>query len=137
MKKPDTKPALRVALLASVYVAVVLVLTVFLAVWIGGFQWGLLLNAFRLLWPLLVGIVLFTYLLVFFAARYPLGTVSIVLLMVGFLFLLASPKGNDFGQRLNSAIYRAVDVNLLVGAFTVFALILALFTIFKEREGKR
>ncbi len=137
MEKRVTKPAWLLALWSIVLVAIGLVLTVFIAVSIVGFQWGSLLTAFRVLWPAFLVIIGFVYVLVLLVARYPLATVSSVLLTVGFLFLLASLKRNDIGQPLNSAIYDAFDVNLLVGAFTISAFVLALFTIYKEREGKR
>lgn len=135
MDKQVRKPAWLVALWAMVPIAICLVITAFTAVAIIGFQWGLLLTVFRVWWLAFLLIMVFVYVIVFLATKYPLGTVSIGLLTIAAIFILASLKENDMAQQLNSAIYSFVDVNLLVGAFTISAFVLAFFAIYKEREG--
>jgi len=137
MNKQVSKPAWLVALWSIAFVAIGLVLAVLITVATIGFQWSLLLTVFSLLWLAFLVIIVFVYILVFLATKYPLGTVSIGLLTIAFIFLLASFKGNDIGQQLNSAIYNLVDVNLLVGAFTISAFVLAFFTIYKQRQGNQ
>lgn len=135
MDNKVSKPAWLVSLWSIVPVAISLVITAFIAVAIIGFQWGLLLNVFRVWWLAFLVIIVFAYVIVFLVTKYPLGTISIGLLTIAFLFILASPKQNEIALKLNSAIYDFVDVNLLVGAFTISAFVLAFFVIYKERQG--
>ncbi len=129
------KPAWLVALWSIVPVAIGLVITAFIAVAIIGFKWDLLLNVFRVWWLAFLVIMVFVCVIVFLVTKYPLGTISLGLFIIAFLFILASPKENEIALKLNSAIYDFVDVNLLVGAFTISAFALAFFAIYKERQG--
>jgi len=123
-----------VALRLVAYVAICIVITSVIATVIIGFQWGLLLNVFKILWRLYLLIIVVVYFIVFSVIKYPLGTISFSLFIVAFLFVLASPINNEIALKLNSAIYDFVDVNLLTGAFTILAFVLAFCVIYKDRK---
>lgn len=134
MDNKVSKSAWLVALRSVAYVAIGIVITSVIATIIIGFQWGLLLNVFKIWWLAYLLIIVFVYFIVFFVIKYPLGTISSSLFIVAFLFVLASPKDNEIALKLNSAIYDFVDVNLLIGAFTILAFVLAFYAIYKERK---
>jgi len=135
MDNKVSKSAWLVALWSVAYVAIGIVITSVIATIIIGFQWGLLLNVFKVLWLAYLLILVFVYFIVFLVIKYPLGTISTSLFIIAFLFVLASPRDNELASKLNSAIYDFVDVNLILGAFTILAFVLAFFAIYKERQG--
>lgn len=118
------------------YVAIAIVITSVIATAIIGFQWGLLLNIFKIWWPAYLLLLGFVYLIVLLIIKYPLGTISFSLFIVAFLFVLASPKNSEIALKLNSAIYDFADVNLLIGAFTIIAFVLAFYAIYREERKK-
>jgi len=134
MDKKVSKPAWQIALWSIVPVAIVCIIVPFIAVTIIGFDWGLVLNVFKVFWLAFLLVIVFVFGLMFLINRYPLGTITTGLLLIAFLFALASPKGNDIAQKLNSAIYDFADVNLLVGAFTISAFALAFVVAYKRGQ---
>jgi len=134
MDNKVSKPAWLVALWSVVFVAIGIVITSVIATIMIGFQWGLLLNVFKIWWLAYLLIIGFVYFIVLLIIKYPLGTISFSLFIVAFLFVLASPKNNEIALKLNSAIYDFADVNLLIGAFTIIAFVLAFYAIYRERK---
>jgi len=134
MDNKVSKSAWLVALWSVVFVAIGIVITSVIATIIIGFQWGLLLNVFKIWWLAYLLIIGFVYFIVLLIIKYPLRTISFSLFIVAFLFVLASPKNNEIALKLNSAIYDFADVNLLIGAFTILAFVLAFYAIYRERK---
>lgn len=136
MEKQVSKPAWLVALKLIVPIVIIIVLMPFITVAIVGFQWGLLLNVFKVLWLAFLVIIGFVYVLLFLLTKYPFGTVSIGLLCLASILMFASPQGNTFAQQLRSTIQGFVDINYLVASFTIMAFLLAFFSIYKEKRGR-
>lgn len=134
MDNKASKPAWLVALWSVVIVAISLIVTSFIAVIIIGFQWGLLLDVFKVWWLAYLLILVFVYVIVFLVIRYPVGTIVSSLFVAAFILVLASPKNNEISIRLNAIIRGNVDASFLIGAFTIVAFALAFYAIYRERK---
>lgn len=119
-------------------VIIAIILVVFILVAISSFQWHLVLNVFRVLWPAFAVIIAFVYTLFLLTMKYPIGTITTGLMLIAFTLLLASQKGNYIADELRGYITDNFEINYFLGAITVIALALAFSTIrMKDRKSRR
>lgn len=132
--KPDKKSDCRMAWQSVVTVVAAVILSVFVAVALIGFQWSLLLDTFRNLWLILIIVIVVISGLFFAVNKYPLKTSIIILLGFCFLFLLASPKNQLIAQEIRELVNNAFDVSYLIGSITFLALAVAFATALKSKN---
>ena len=134
MGNKDNKPLWKIILWAIVTPVVAIVLAVFIGVAMTGFQWHLVLEIFKVHWILFVSVIALTFVVVLLMARHPKGTAVTTLLVVGFVFVLASMQDNQIAEKMREYISNTFDINLLLGAITVMSLALAIATISKREQ---
>ena len=137
MGSEDKEPLWKIIVWAIATPGVAIVITVFIAVGMGGFEWPLVGQAFRMLWMPLVSVFGVVAILMFLIGRYRKRAIVIGLLVICFVFLLASFKGNEISERMRWLICDNFEISLLTGSITVMALALAIATIVgkgKEKE---
>jgi len=132
--KPDKKSDYRIAWQSVVTVVAAVILSVFVAVALIGFQWSLLLDTFRNLWLILIIVIVVISGLLFVVNKYPLKTSIIILLGLCFLFLLASPKNHLIAQEIRELVNNTFDISYLIGSITFLALAIAFATALKSKN---
>jgi hypothetical protein len=132
-KKQSAKKSIWLASLwPTLSVLLAIVLAVFIIITILGFKFNLVLDVFRIFWPVFLAFIGIVYLIILLITKFPLGTLAVVLLALALVFLLASTQRNDIAQQLRLAIEKIVDVNYFVSFITTLAFVAALVGIFKK-----
>lgn len=134
MENMSKKPLWKIILWALLTPVVAIVLTVFIVVATVGFQWHLVGEVFRAHWILFLSVFVLVAILMLLMARLPRGAPVTALLVVAFLFIVSSWKGNEIAETMRGLIYNTFEINLLVGGITIMALALAIATVSKKEQ---
>ena len=134
MENMSKKPLWQVVLWAILTPVVAILITVFIVVAMQGFQWNLFPEIFRTFWILFVCVIALVAILMLLMARLPKGAPVTALLVIAFVFILSSWKGNAIAETLREFISNTFHISFLVGGVTIMALALAIATISKEEQ---
>ena len=134
MENNGKRPLWKIILWAIATPVVAIVLTVFIGVAMAGFQWHLVGEVFRAFWILFVSVIVLVAVLMLLMARLPKGAPVTALLVIAFVFIVSSWKGNEIAETMREFISNTFDISLLVGGITVMALALAIATVGKKER---
>ena len=133
MENMSKHPLWKIVLWAILTPVVAIVITVFIAFAMGGFEWHLIREIFRTFWILFVCVIALVAILMLLMAKLPRGAPVTALLVVGFVFIVSSWKGNEIAATIREFISNAFEINLLMGGIAIMGLALAIATI-KRKE---
>ena len=134
MENMSKKPLWKIVLWAILTPVVAIVLTVSIIVAVEGFQWHLFPEIFRAFWILFVCVIALVAILMLLMARLPKGAPVTALLVVAFVFIVSSWKGNGIAETMREFINNTFEINLLVGGITIMGLALAIATIKRKEQ---
>ena len=133
MKDGDTRRALLSAFWSITPIIIAFVAAIFIAIAKVGFDWILVLHAFRIFWLALLILTITVYILVFLGIKYPYGTPRIALIIITLIFYLASIKEHFISEHIRNYINKIFELDYLVAAITILALAVAFATIRKAK----
>jgi len=134
MEKMSKQPLWKVVLRAILTPVVAILATVFIAFAVGGFEWHLIPEIFRTFWILFVSVIGLVVILMLLIARLPRGAPVTALLIIAFLFIVSSWKGNEIAETMKDWINTTFEIDLLVGGITIMGLALAIATIKRKEQ---
>ena len=134
METLSKEPLWKIVLWAILTPVVAILVTVLIAFAIGGFEWHLIPEIFRTFWILFVSVIGLVAILMLLIAKLPRGAPVTALLIIAFVFIISSWKGNDIAVAVKEFIEGTFETNLLLGGITIMGLALAIATI--KRRGQ-
>lgn len=134
MENMSKKPLWQIVLWAILTPVVAILITVFIAFAMGGFQWHLIPEIFRAFWILFLCVIALVAILMLLMVRLPRGAPVTLLLVAGFLFILSSWRGNEIAEAIRGFIDNTFDISLLAGGITVMGLALAIAKISRKEQ---
>jgi len=134
MESMSKKPLWKIVLWAILTPVVAVVLTVLIVVAMGEFRWHLFPEVFRAFWILFVCVIALVAILMLLMARLPRGAPVTALLVIAFIFLLSSWRGNEIAEEIRGFINDTFDISLLVGGITIMGVALAIATIHRKEQ---
>ena len=133
MKDRDTRRALLSAFWSITPIIIAFVASIFIAVAKVGFDWILVLYAFRIFWLALLILTITVYILMFLSFKYPYEMPKLALLIITLIFYLASIKEHFISEHIRNYINKIFELDYLVAAITILALAVAFATIRKAK----
>ena len=130
----QNKPAWLIALWSLLPVVLGFIVIILASVAIVDFAWGTIITILGAWWLLFISYIVIVYLIIFLVMLSPLKTLSFFLLLLTFLFIIASPKNNLIAQQIRDYINSSFDLTYLFGGVTYLALAIAFISVYRWKN---